>query len=218
MQRLFILLIFIVATPPLGADTIYRATARGREQVVQRQAIVVHQDPDEIIYKHFDLSDHRVERVRLNQGSLAYSVVVSSPGERRQIVSLWKEFGYVAVVTGVTGKTTTVYDAYIDYYPPHGVGSLFQVIPAGTSFPIQLEDGGADVESFSKVARALFQKGRVVLTLRTGQVERGTYLMPTSEPAEARFLGITDHYNPSSSEVFNFSLPLDRVKEIVFTP
>jgi hypothetical protein len=218
LQRLVILLVMLATTTPLGADTIYQATARGREQVVQRQAIVVHQDADEIIYKHFNLSDHRVERVRLNQGSLAYSVVVSSAAGRQQIVSLWKEFGYTAAVTDVSGKTTTVYDAYIDYYPPHGVGSLFQVIPAVTSFPIQLADGGADLASFSKVARAQLQKGHLVLTLRTGRVEQGTYLMPAGEPVEARFLGITDRYDPSSPEVFDFSLPLDRIKEIVFNP
>ena len=204
-------------TRPLRADTVYQATAHGREQVIQRQAIVVHQDADEIIYKHFNLVDRRVERVRLNQGSLPYSVVISSPSERQQIVNLWKAFGYRATVTEVSGKSTTVYDAYIDYYPPHGVGSLFQVIPPTTAFPIALADGGAKVESFSKIAQVEFVKNRLTVTLRSGQVIQGTYLMPTTEPAEARFLGITNHYNPASRQVFDISLPLRRVKEIVFS-
>ncbi len=206
------------AVRPLSSDTIYRATARGPEKVIQQQAIVVHQDPDEIIYKHFNIADHRVERVLLNQGSLAYSVVISSPAERQQIVDLWKDFGYQAVVTDSSGKTTTVYDAYIDYYPPHGAGSVFQVIPPTTAFPIQLADGGADVQSFSKIARVQFQKGRLIAMLRSGRVIQGTYLMPTNEPAEARFLGITNHYNPASRKVFDFSLALRQIKEIVFSP
>lgn len=49
-------------------------------------------------------------------------------------------------------------------------------------------------------------------------MEAGRFLMPTNQPAEARFLGITDQYNPASSQVFDFSLPLARVKEIRFLP
>jgi hypothetical protein len=40
--------------------------------------------------------------------------------------------------------------------------------------------------------------------------------MPTDKPAETRFLGITDQYDPASEEVFNFFVPLNRLKEIRF--
>jgi hypothetical protein len=42
--------------------------------------------------------------------------------------------------------------------------------------------------------------------------------MPTDRPAEARLLGITEQYDPASAEVFDFSLPLARLKEIRFEP
>jgi hypothetical protein len=54
------------------------------------------------------------------------------------------------------------------------------------------------------------------MTLRNGQVEEGKFLMPTNQPAEVRFLGITDQYNPASQQVFDFSLPLAKIKEIRF--
>jgi hypothetical protein len=40
--------------------------------------------------------------------------------------------------------------------------------------------------------------------------------MPTNKPAEVRFLGITDQYNPASQQVFDFFLPLASIKEIRF--
>ncbi len=201
---------------PLRADTIYQTSPEGRESVVQRDAIVTHQDSNILVYKHFDLPDHRVERVRLNQGSLPYSVVSSSAANRKGIIELWKRFGYTAEVTDLAGKTTQVFDAYIDYYPPHGVGSLLEAIPAVTVFPLQLQSGGADAVDFSKIATVQIEHGHIRLTLNDGRVEQGTYLMPTNKPAEARFLGITSNYNPESPEVFDFSMPITQIKKIKF--
>jgi hypothetical protein len=79
-----------------------------------------------------------------------------------------------------------------------------------------LDGGAADVEEFSKIARVEFQNSEITLTLRNGHVEHGKYLMPTTQPAEARFLGITEKYDPSSDDVFDFSVPLSRLKSIVF--
>lgn len=201
---------------PLKADTIYQATADGRRRVIQSNAILVHQDSSILIYKHFDLPDMRVEKVQLSKGSLPYTVITSSPAQRQSIVELWKRFGYTASVTDTSGKTTQVFDAYIDYYPPGGRGSLLVSVPAITSIPLLMDGGAADVQEFSRIARVEFENGKITLTLRNGRVEHGKYLMPTSRPAEARFLGITEKYNPSSDDVFDFSEPLSRLKSIVF--
>jgi hypothetical protein len=215
--RALLLLLFLAALAiPLKADTIYQATADGRRRVIQSNAILIHQDSSILIYKHFDLPDMRVEKVQLSRGSLPYAVVTSSPAQRQGIVNLWKQFGYTASVTDTLGKTTQVFDAYIDYYPPGGRGSLLVSVPAITSFPLLLGGGAADVQEFSKIARVEFQNGKITLKLRNGQVEQGKYLMPTTQPAEARFLGITEKYDPSSDDVFDFSEPLSRLKSIVF--
>ncbi len=210
-------LLFLAALAiPLKADTIYQATADGRRRVIQSNAILIHQDSSILIYKHFDLPDMRIEKVQLSKGSLPYTVVTSSRTQRRSIVELWKRFGYTARVTDTSGRTTQVFDAYIDYYPPGGRGSLLLSVPAITSFPLLLDGGGADVQEFSKIARVEFQNGKITLKLRNGQFEQGKYLMPTTQPAEARFLGITEKYDPSSDDVFDFSEPLSRLKSIVF--
>lgn len=217
--RALMLFIFLVALGlplPLKADTIYQATAEGRRRVIQSNAILVHQDSSILIYKHFDLPDMRVEKVQLSKGSLPYTVIPSSPAQRQGIVELWKRFGYTAMVTDTSGKTTKVFDAYIDYYPPGGRGSLLVSVPAVTSFPLLIDGGGADIQDFSKIARVDFQGGEITLKLTNGHVERGKYLMPTSQPAEARFLGITDKYDPASTDVFDFSEPLSHLKTIVF--
>jgi hypothetical protein len=216
LRALLPLLFLAPLAIPLKADTIYQATADGRRRVVQSNAIVIHQDSSIIIYKHFDLPDMRVEKVQLSEGSLPYTVVTSSPVLRQGIVELWKRFGYTASVTDTSGKTTQVFDAYIDYYPPGGRGSLLVSVPAITSFPLLLDGGAADVQEFSKVAQIEFHNGEITLTLRNGQVEHGKYLMPTTQPAEARFLGITEKYDPSSDDVFDFSVPLSHLKSIVF--
>ena len=200
----------------LNADTIYQATAEGRQRVIQRNAIMVHDDSSILLYKHFDLPDMRVEKVQLSKGSLPYTVETSSPAQRQGIVELWKRFGYTANVTDTSGNTTHVFDVYIDYYPPGGRGSLLVAVSAVTSFPLLINGGGADVEDFSKIARVDIQDSEITLTLADGRVEHGKYLMPTTQPAEARVLGITDKYNPASDDVFDFSEPLAHLKSIVF--
>ena len=198
------------------SDTIYQATADGRQRVIQSNAILVHQDSSILIYKHFDLPEMRVEKVQLSKGSLPYTVIISSPLQRQSIVDLWKRFGYTASVTDTSGKTTKVFDAYIDYYPPGGRGSLLVAVPATTAFPLLMAGGAADVLDFSRIARAEFQSGEITLTLTNGRIEHGKYLMPTTRPAEARFLGITSKYNPSSEDVFDFSEPISHLKTIIF--
>ncbi len=212
------LALLVALALPLTADTVYQMTAEGRQRIIQRNAILVHQDTSILVYKHFDLPDMRVEKVQLSKGSLPYTIVTSSPQERQSIVELWKRFGYTASVTDLSGKTTRVFDAYIDFYPPGGRGSLLVAVPALTSFPLQLDTGGADVEDFSRIASVQFQKGEITLTFRNGRVEHGKFLMPTSKPAEARFMGITDQYKPASEDVFDFSEPLSHLKTIVFQP
>ena len=81
-----------------------------------------------------------------------------------------------------------------------------------------MDGGAAEVQEFSRIAEVEFQNGEITLTLRNGRVERGKYLMPTTQPAEARFLGITARYNPASDDVFDFSEPLSHLKSIVFQP
>lgn len=205
-----------MAALPLCADTIYQINALGKRMVIQRHAIVIQDDSTWVIYKHFDLKDQRVERVRLNQGSLPYEVETSSPAVRQQIVSTWKAFGFSGTVTDSAGKTTRVYDLYIDFYPPKGQGSLLESVPAMTSFPLQLSSGAADVVPFSQILKIVFQGPELRLTRRDGKTESGRFLMPVQQPAEARLLGITDQYNPSSRKVFDFSLPLARIKEVTF--
>jgi hypothetical protein len=207
-----------LAAASFAADVITQTNAEGKTLVIQRDCIVIHQDSSAVVYKHFDLAERRVVKARLEQGSLPYEVDLSSPSERRQIVERWREFGYRVVVTDLTGKSTLVDDAYIDFYPPGGHGSLLEALPALTSFPIQLDGGGADSIEFSDIARVDMSGGSLKITERNGKVESGKFLMPTRLPAEARLLGITDHYDPASDEVFDFSLPLTRIKTIQFEP
>jgi hypothetical protein len=42
--------------------------------------------------------------------------------------------------------------------------------------------------------------------------------MPTDQPAEVRFLGITEQYDPADEEVFDFSLSLSKIKQVQFEP
>ncbi|HEV2350315.1 MAG TPA: hypothetical protein VG028_10770 [Terriglobia bacterium] len=217
MKRLpWLLLAAAAANTPLLSDTVYQTNAQGKQVVIQRQAIVVQEDSNYVYYKHFDLKDRRVEKVGLNQGSLPYMVNRSAAADRQQIVSIWKRFGYKVTVTDLAGKTTEVFDAYLDFYPPAGRGSLLESVPARTNFPISMGSGNADEVEFSKIARIDFQGPQMKITLRTGEVETGTFLMPTDHPAEARLLGITDHYDPASADVFDFSQPIARLKEIRF--
>jgi hypothetical protein len=187
---LFLQLLF-AGLIPLQADVITQTNAQGRRVVIQRDAIVIRQDSSAVVYKHFDLKERRVVKVTLNQASLPYDVQSSAPEARQQIVELWKRFGFAATVTDDAGKATRVSDAYLDFYPP----------------------GGRD---FSDITRVEFQGDHLRLTLADGSVKEGRFLMPTSKPAEARFLGITDRYDPASPDVFDFSLPLSRIRQMDF--
>jgi hypothetical protein len=211
-----VLSLLLTVALPLGADTVYQMTGQGKQAVVQRDAILIREDSSFVVYKHFELRDRRVEVVRLNKGSLPYSVQTASPEQRRQIVEVWKRFGFKATVTDLAGKTTQLFDVFLDFYPPGGRGSLLESIPATTSFSVLMDNGAADDVDISKITSVHIQGENLKVALRDGKVEEGKFLMPTSQPAEVRFLGISDQYDPSSDRVFDFSLPLARIKEIDF--
>jgi len=213
---LLFLALLVGLAPASRADTIYQTNAQGRQVVVQRDAIVVSEDSSFLVYKHFELKERRVEIVRLNKGSLPYSVETASADARRQIMEVWKRFGYKATVTDLAGKATRVFDVYLDFYPPGGRGSLLESVAPTTSFTVLLDNGGADEAEFTKISQVQVQGDRLKMTLRNGQVEDGKFLMPTNQPVEVRLLGITDQYNPASPQVFDFSLPLAKIKEISF--
>jgi hypothetical protein len=208
--------VLVVAAAPLAGDTIYQTTAQGKQAILQRDAIVVREDSSLLVYKHFDLRERRVTKVTLYKGSLPYTVQGSSPAEQRQIVETWKRFGYKAAVTDQAGKATRLSDVYLDFYPPGGRGSLLGSVPPRTTFPVLLEGGGADEIEFSKIDRLEIQGDQMKVYLRSGQLVAAKLLTPTERPAEARLLGITDNYPPASEDVFDFSIPLQRLKEIRF--
>ena len=201
---------------PLGCDSIYQTTAQGKEISLQRDAIVVKQDPEFLVYKHFDLKERRVVVVRLNRGSLPYRVQTSDAGARAQIVKMWKALGYKATITDQAGKITQVYDLYLDFYPPGGRGSLLESFAPRTAFAMQIDNGGTDEFGFDKIDHVEIQGDRLNITLREGKTVTGKFLMPTSHPAEVRVLGITDKYDPASQEVFDFSVPLSQLKLIAY--
>ncbi len=213
-----LLLLASISAPavPLFADTIVQANAQGKLVVIQRDAILVKDDPSFLVYKHFDLKEQRVVKVVLNQGSLPYQVNPSAPEARRQIVETWKRFGHKAVLVDDSGKRAELFDLYLDFYPPGGRGSLLESVPPMTKLPLLIDGGGADEIEFSKIARIEVEGSQLRVTLRGGQTEAGKFLMPTDKPAEVRVLGITEHYDPASADVFDFSLPLTRLKEIRF--
>lgn len=200
----------------LPADTIYQINAQGKRVIVQRDAIVLEESSTSVIYKHFDLRERRVEKVALSQGSLPYSVDTSDAAGRAQIVNTWKRFGYTATVVDAAGKSTRLFDLYLDFYPPGGRGSLLESVPARTNLPILIDGGGADEVDFSKIVRIEVEGPHLWVTLRDGQTEAGRFLMPTDKPAEVRVLGITDHYDPAKPEVFDLAQPLAVLKEIRF--
>ncbi|MGO8786791.1 MAG: hypothetical protein ACLQVL_05330 [Terriglobia bacterium] len=202
--------------PPLLADTIYQTNAQGKEVVLQRDAIVTHQDFAIVVYKHFDLKERRVKVVSLNRGSLPFRVQISDAGGRAQIVAVWKRFGYAAAITDQAGKITHVYDLYLDFYPPGGRGSLLESVPARTSFPVLVDNAGPDEFEFDKIDRVEIQGDRLNIILREGKSAVGKFIMPTTQPAEVRALGITDKYDPASQQVFDFSVPLSQLKMISF--
>ncbi len=200
----------------LGADTITQTTATGETQILQRDAIVIVENSDRLVYKHFDLKERRVVTVSLDKMSLPYHVQTSSSAERQSIVALWKKFGFAATVTDLSGKPTKVFDSYLDFYPPGGRGSLLEAVPPRTSFMLLQANGTADDVDFEKITSVEFSGKHVKITLRDMSTERGDFLMPTNLPAEARFLGITDRYDPSSRDVFDLALPLKNIRSIEF--
>jgi hypothetical protein len=201
---------------PLFGDTIFQTNSQGKEIVLQRDAIVIQQDFAIVVYKHFDLKERRVKVVSLNRGSLPFRVQTSDAGGRAQIVDTWKRFGYKATITDLAGKITHVFDVYLDFYPPGGHGSLLESVPARTSFPIQIDNDGPDEFEFEKVDRVETLGDRLNITLREGKSVAGKFIMPTTQPAEVRVLGITEKYDPASHEVFDFSVPLSQLKIISF--
>jgi len=206
----------LCVTAPGKADSIFQTTAQGKLVIYQRDAIVVHEDPSYIVYKHFELKERRVTKVRLNKTSLPYRVERSDKAERQRIIEIWKRFGYKVTLTDVSGKSTQLFDVYLDFYPPGGRGSLLESVPPRTSFPLLMEGGGADEFEFDKVTSVEINGDAMKVTLREGRTATGKFLMPTSHPAEVRIMGITDHYDPSSDEVFDFGLALEKVREIRF--
>lgn len=209
-------MVALVAPLPLSGDVISQINAQGQQVVIQRDAIVVKQDSATIIYKHFDLKERRIVKATLDESSLPYQISRSAPDNRRQIVDEWRRFGFTATVTDTSGKTSQISDAYIDFYPPGGQGSLLEALPAETHLPVQFSDGSSDYINFADITRIEFQGNHVRVTLSSGQVKEGQFMMPTSQPAEARVLGVTDKYDPASEDVFDFSISVARVKQIDF--
>jgi len=201
---------------PLAGDTIYETNSQGNEIVLQRDAIVTRQDSSFVVYKHFDLKERRVTVVRLNRGSLPLRVQTSNPAARAQIVNVWKRFGYQATITDQAGKSAQVYDLYLDFYPPQGRGSLLDSVPARTDFPLLTDSAEPDEINFGKIDRVEIEGERLSVVLREKKTAAGKFLMPTAQPAEVRVLGITDNYDPASPDVFDYSVPLSRLKLISF--
>jgi len=203
-------------TQSLLADTVFQTNSQGKEIVLQRDAIVTHEDSSFLVYKHFDLKERRVTVVRLNRGSLPMRVQVANAAARTLIVENWKRFGYKATITDQAGKIMQVFDLYLDFYPPGGRGSLLESIAPRTVFPMQIDSGGPDEYEFEKIDRVEIQGEHLGITLREGRSVGGKFLMPTTRPAEVRVLGITDKYDPASQDVFDFSVPLFQLKIISF--
>jgi hypothetical protein len=201
---------------PLLADTIYQSTAQGKQVVLQRDAIVIRDDASSLVYKHFDLKERRVTKVRLYKGTLPYYIQTGSASQRAQIVETWKRFGFRATITDQAGKIVHLVDLYLDFYPPGGRGSLLESVPPATDFPLLLDNGGADDVDFSKIDRVNIQGDRLTITSREGKTLVGKFLMPTTQPAEVRVLGISDQYDPASQDVFDYSVPLSTLKVISF--
>lgn len=209
--------LIVLAAAFAPADTITQTNAEGRRLVIQTEAIVTQNDSYAVVYKHFDLGQRRVVLAKLNQGSLPYSVVLSSPAQRQQIVNLWKKFGHSATVVTQAGKKIQVYDSYLDFFPgPGGIGAFLESVPPRTNLPLLLDSGGADQIDFGKIVSIRGQGGRLTVALSNGKVETGKFLMPTQQPAVVHFMGITDEYKPASNLVYDFSMPLSEIKEIHF--
>ena len=205
------------AAAPCG-DTIYQTNAQGKEIVLQRDAIVVQQDSSFVVYKHFDLKERRVTVVRLNRGSLPFRVQIEQcRAGARKLWQVWKRFGYKATITDQAGKITHVFDLYLDFYPPGGRGSLAGVDSPPHELPHADRKwrGGRNRIRQDRSASEI-QGDRLSIKLREGKTVAGKFIMPTTQPAEVRVLGITEKYDPASDRVFDFSVPLSQLKLISF--
>ncbi len=217
--RFVTLLVIAGALVPLSArwgraDTIFQRTPQGTEQIIRRNTIVVKEDPNSIFYKHFELKERRVVKVRLEKGSFRVRVEKSNPAVREQIVANWKRFGHTAEVTDIDGNHKKIFSLYLDFYPPGGRGSLHYTIPPRTTLPVRLANGGMDEIDFSDVKLIEFQGSRMRIQLNSGANLDCEFRLPTDQPVEARFLGMTEAYPVDSEEVFDFFLPLEKLKEI----
>ena len=206
----------LASSLPLRPDTITQTDAEGKSHIILQQAIVIHQDPNTIVYKHFDLKHRQVVKNHLDQGSLPYFVEKSPPSQLRQIVNLWKQFGYAVAITDVSGKKHEISDMYLDFFPPQGAIPFLESVPSRTTLPILYDQGGADDIDFNDIQDLQIQGAHLKVTLSNGQVKTGKFMMPTSQPAVAKFLGITDAYKPGSEDLYDYSIPLSQVKEIQF--
>jgi hypothetical protein len=54
-----------------------------------------------------------------------------------------------------------------------------------------------------KIDRVEIQGDRLSVTSARGKTVHGKFLMPTTQPAEVRVLGITDKYDAASPQVFD---------------
>ncbi|GEM_PF-462103 len=201
---------------PLRPDTIIQTDADGKTHVIFQQVIVIDQDPNTIVFKHFDLKHRQVVKDHLDQGSLPYFVEKSPPSQLQQIVNLWKQFGYTVAITDVTGKKHEICDMYLDFFPPEGAIPFLESVPSRTTLPILYDQGGADDIDFNDIQDLHIQGDHLKVTMTNGKVKEGKFLMPTSAPAVAKFLGITDAYKPESQDLYDYSIPLSQVKEIQF--
>ena len=208
--------LLLLFTTPARADTIFQRTPQRTERIHHRNAIVVQEDSSSILYKHFDLKERRVVKVRLLKGSLPYRVEKSDPDKRERIVATWRQFGFTAQVTDKTGKTSKVSALFLDFYPPGGRGSLFAPIPPRTALPVLLPGGRVLEIEFADIDRVEFHAHRMQVHLAEGQVVECEFRTPSKEPAEARLLGITGNYSPESKEVFDFSIRVDNIQSVKF--
>ena len=74
---------------------------------------------------------------------------------------------------------------------------------------MRFADGGMDEIEFSDIKLIEFQGSRMRIQLNSGASLDCEFRMPTDQPAEARFLGMSESYPVESEEVFDFFLPLE---------
>jgi hypothetical protein len=200
----------------LRPDTITQTDAGGATHIILQRAVVIHQDPNTIVFKHFDLAHRQVVKDHLDQGSLPYNVQRSPASQLQQIVNLWKQFGYTVTITDLSGQKHEIDDMYLDFFPAQGAMPFLESVPSRTTLPIIYDQGGGDDIVFSNIEDIQFQGRHMKVTFTNGKVKSGKFVMPTSQPAVAKFLGITDAYKPESPDLYNYAIPLLQVKEIQF--